>query len=290
MTGCICMKKGVVIAAAPLLVAGAWLGVARGFDLWPFAAQTVPVVAPAPVAESKPATPKGPSNHAGAPELLARTLQRLHQEALAHFHSDPRNGLYRMPLVYDKVVAEWKTPWLSPGDLEGDEPVPFRKEMEALHGGSVKDFLSAKRPAPPPSEVLGFDAKAIKAWEERTRTAKFWEVKQVDLIGLLKNDEPVVYISERLPELKETGRAPKRPLDEFEAIALTHLEKGENLFGRSRDGVIRMLGSVRAETSCLSCHEDKKAGDLLGAFSYTVREAHYAKGGLDGGKRVPVRP
>ena len=67
-------------------------------------------------------------------------------EALAHFHADPQNGMARMPPVFEKVVKEWKTPWFSPGDLDTDEPIPFAKDMDRIHGGSVKDFLSPKPP------------------------------------------------------------------------------------------------------------------------------------------------
>jgi hypothetical protein len=31
------------------------------------------------------------------------------------------------------------------------------------------------------------------------------------------------------------------------------------------------MGSLRAKDSCVSCHRDKKIGDLLGAFTYRLR-------------------
>jgi hypothetical protein len=31
------------------------------------------------------------------------------------------------------------------------------------------------------------------------------------------------------------------------------------------------MGALRGEPSCLKCHKDRRDGDLLGAFSYTLR-------------------
>src|SRR5262249_39580107 len=76
-------------------------------------------------------------------------------------------------------------------------------------------------------------------------------------------------------EMKDAKNTPTRPLDFFESAGMEALRKGENLFVRSKDNTIRMLGGVRADTECLSCHGGKKKGDLLGAFSYTLRIAEY---------------
>jgi hypothetical protein len=48
--------------------------------------------------------------------------------------------------------------------------------------------------------------------------------------------------------------------------------EGEDLFIVSKDNTIRMLGAMRATKVCQQCH-DAKVGDLLGAFSYTLRAA-----------------
>jgi len=233
-----------------------------------------PVVAdpqPAAVAHAKPA------------QVLAGALERLHHEALAHFHADPQNGMARMPPVFEKVVKEWKTPWFSPGDLDTDEPIPFAKDMDRIHGRSVKDFLSPKLPIADNSPQLIAIASAAGKFDKQK---KVWEAKSIDLIGLLKNPAPVVYVSEKIADMDDQDQPPTRLLDPFEQAGLQALAKGENLFGRSRDGVIRLLGAVRAEASCVKCHRDKKEGDLLGAFSYVVREAEYAR--VPFGKARPV--
>ena len=99
----------------------------------------------------------------------------------------------------------------------------------------------------------------------------------IDLIGLIKHATPVVYLSEKVAVMDKAEEAPTRPLAEFEFAGLQALHKGDSLFGRSRDGVIRLLGAVRAETSCVACHDGKKEGDLLGAFSYVLRAAEYER-------------
>jgi hypothetical protein len=231
---------------------------------------------PAPTPAGAPEDP-----HADAAVLLTSAASRLHQEALAHFHGDPKNGYARMPFVYEKIAMEWKTPWFSTGELDRDEPVPFAKDMERLHAAARQDFLAPPEPAAAqPDGVEGLPPVLI--WDPKKFDAnkKVWEVKNIDLIGLLKQPTPVAYVSERTTRQTGEDEPPlpvSRHIDEFELAALTALQKGEELFGRSRDGVVRLVGAVRAEESCLSCHRDKEEGDLLGAFSYVLREASYQR-------------
>ena len=59
-----------------------------------------------------------------------------------------------------------------------------------------------------------------------------------------------------------------RKLDWFEQAALAQLQAG-HAYCCHRDGeVMRGLGAIRAQASCLRCHDDAKEGDLLGAFTY----------------------
>jgi hypothetical protein len=102
---------------------------------------------------------------------------------------------------------------------------------------------------------------------------KRWQVERLELVGLLKYDEPVVYLSDYLPKMDELRDAPTRPLDAFEQEALTALRGGEDLMVRDGSDRMRMLGSLRAAKQCLRCHQVER-GDLLGAFSYRLaREA-----------------
>jgi hypothetical protein len=100
-----------------------------------------------------------------------------------------------------------------------------------------------------------------------------WQVEQLELVSLLKHDEPVAYRSNNLPKMDELRDTPTRPLDAFEQEALAALRQGEDLMLQEQPDRMRMLGSLRAAQQCLRCHRVSR-GDLLGAFSYKlVREA-----------------
>jgi hypothetical protein len=243
--------------------------------------------------EPVPTPPEIPTvRHASASQLFSSAANRLHREALAHFHADPKNGYARMPFVYEKMTKEWQTPWFSTGELDRDEPVPFAKDMERLHQATRQEFLAP--PEPTAADASDALPEAV-IWDPKKYDAskKVWEVKSIDLIGLLKDPTPVVYVSESVARQAEEDdmKTPiVRHLDELELAGLTALQKGEELFGRSRDGVIRLVGAVRAEESCLSCHRQKQEGDLLGAFSYTLREASYERQAWPGRKKGNPRP
>lgn len=233
--------------------------------------------------------------HASTTELLSATANRLHREALAHFHADPKNGYARMPFVYEKITREWQTPWFSTGELDRDEPVPFAKDMQRLHESARKDFLTPPEQLTVQANASDDALQSAVIWDPKKydATKKVWEVKSIDLIGLLKHRSPVVYVSQpaaREAEEEDRQTPVTRHIDEFELAGLTALQKGEDLFGRSRDGVIRLVGAVRAEESCLSCHRQKQEGDLLGAFSYTLREASYERQAWPGRKKGKVGP
>jgi hypothetical protein len=69
-----------------------------------------------------------------------------------------------------------------------------------------------------------------------------------------------------MDELSDAGT---RPLDDFEAASLSQLETQKDLVVESATNRIRMLGSLRAGTTCLKCHQVPR-GKLLGAFSYQL--------------------
>jgi len=65
-----------------------------------------------------------------------------------------------------------------------------------------------------------------------------------------------------------------RPLDMFEVAGAKELMEGKDVYIRSKDNVVRMLGALRATEQCLKCHHETKSGDLLGAFSYVFVDAN----------------
>ena len=70
--------------------------------------------------------------------------------------------------------------------------------------------------------------------------------------------------------MDELDQVPTRALDEFEAMGLEALRRGDALFVRdTAGGTKRMLGPLRSTKQCITCH-GCEYGDLLGAFSYTL--------------------
>jgi hypothetical protein len=104
-----------------------------------------------------------------------------------------------------------------------------------------------------------------------TRPAR-WKVGRLELVSLLKFDEPAVYVSEALPRMKDLATAKTRALTDFEREALSALEAGEDLVTAPSTNDIYLLGAVRALKQCTECHAARR-GELLGAFSYRLKRS-----------------
>jgi hypothetical protein len=99
-----------------------------------------------------------------------------------------------------------------------------------------------------------------------------WSVRQVELIGLLIHDAPVVYLNPdgKLPTMAAAREAKTRELTEFEAGGLKDLAAGKEVVAvDAATNHVRMVGAIRMAGACLKCHEGTK-GDLLGAFTYDL--------------------
>jgi hypothetical protein len=98
-----------------------------------------------------------------------------------------------------------------------------------------------------------------------------YTIEQHELVGLLKVNPPAVYV----PDWH--GATPvgfkSRELTDFEKQSVAAFKAGKDLASAAgeENGTMRCIGSLRAKASCLSCHRDKKTGDLLGAFTYKLR-------------------
>ncbi len=108
-----------------------------------------------------------------------------------------------------------------------------------------------------------------------------WQVRTLDLVGLLLNDEPRVYVSAHLPRMGALRGVPTRPLDKFEMVGLTAIKNGDDLLSVRDGDAIRMVGAIRSVKSCVTCHGGER-GDLLGAFTYVLQ--------LDEKSNVEPRP
>jgi hypothetical protein len=96
-----------------------------------------------------------------------------------------------------------------------------------------------------------------------------WHITKLLLVSILKHPPGAVYLSDNLPNMNELTDVPTRPLDEFEATALTKLQTGEELVVQGDSSQLRMLGAIRAAYQCQRCHQVDR-GTLLGAFTYRL--------------------
>jgi hypothetical protein len=93
------------------------------------------------------------------------------------------------------------------------------------------------------------------------------DIDRVELVSLLTDDEPSVYVLDEMATPPLARQAKRRPLDEFERLGLDAVRCGEELVW-TREAPTRMFGAIRAKADCLHCHANAKEGDLLGAFTY----------------------
>lgn len=106
------------------------------------------------------------------------------------------------------------------------------------------------------------EAKALKSDK--------WVISSLELVSLLKHEQPVTYVSDRLPKMDELKEAKTRPLTEFESQSLKTLVDGREVVASATPNRILMLGALRASKSCIYCHY-VESGELLGAFSYDLQ-------------------
>jgi hypothetical protein len=92
-------------------------------------------------------------------------------------------------------------------------------------------------------------------------------IDRVELVSLLTDYEPSVYVLDEMATPALARQAKRRPLDEFERLALAAVRRGEDLVW-TREAPTRMFGAIRAQKSCLECHPNAREDDLLGAFTY----------------------
>jgi hypothetical protein len=216
----------------------------------------------------------------------AYLLQRLHEEKVTLFVNSPGFGVSRtLPFIpsegritsrlrADALVPQPTSPADAPGPTDGWSPPPIALDsggLYQLHREGIVDFaypvgfgyVKDRR------HVTGLQAhrfSSVPGPEEK------WEVRRLELVGLLLHDVPVVYVSENLPRMDEVRGGPTRPLDGFEAASLEGLRRGEDIILGGTSGAFRMLGAVRSTRQCVQCHGGER-GDLLGAFSYTLRRS-----------------
>jgi hypothetical protein len=98
---------------------------------------------------------------------------------------------------------------------------------------------------------------------------RVWVVKNVQLVGLVKHPDPVVYLGSEAAMIKgKTEEKTRRP-DQFEAKALEVIRGGGELVqAEKQGGTLRAVSGIYAGRQCAKCHE--RPGEMLGAFSYLL--------------------
>ncbi|MDB5308078.1 MAG: hypothetical protein JWO38_2280 [Gemmataceae bacterium] len=217
------------------------------------------------------------SQHTGR----AYALQALHGDTVQLFVDSPGFGVSRMRMVQPTETLLTPKPREEP-PVQPASPAPPGKyqagtghlpeaEVEALvglHAGGVLDFVNPRGFGfvKDRGHVAGFQPHGFS---QVPSSSKAWAVRRVELVGLLRHPDPVVYLSARLPAMDELKAAPTRPLDEFEAVGLAAVRRGEDIYAARTGAGVRFVGAIRSVKQCVGCHGGDR-GDLLGAFSYML--------------------
>ena len=230
------------------------------------------------------------------PDLRSFNLKELHDKATDEFVKNALlNGFLRMHGVHqsDVELPEYPPVPFNDPDKSSRPYVPDRDDSVAAplatssdsslsetvlalyHDAGLTDFLAPRRMGyvQDREHVAGFLSHQFgKApqFPVKERHTDEWRVVRLELVSLLKHDTPVVYVSKNLPRMDELTNAPTRPLDEMERAALPQLRRERDVVIEHETNVIQMLGSIRANKTCLKCHSVKR-GALLGAFTYELR-------------------
>jgi hypothetical protein len=151
---------------------------------------------------------------------------------------------------------------------------------EQLHKFSRFDFLAAETLGAIQGfrQAVGFIEHGLRFHPSAgLKDPESWAIERLELVSLLRFDEPRVYVLDHLPRMDQLSDddIPTRPLDDFEKDGLEKLGSAEDVIIREQGDAVRMFGSLRAASQCLDCHSVQR-GELLGAFSYVLRAGRSA--------------
>jgi hypothetical protein len=233
---------------------------------------------PTPVEEVRTKELPTGKKHLKQDDLLLAMAMQLHGEAYHHFILQQGLGRSRMIPMISLVAREWKMPeWTSEEITKEQPPQKGAKDLSMIHRLSLNQFSAS-------------NGQASTTKQPNVVKEQPWEIHSLDLIGLVVHEVPKVYVSRKLPQMKDLKTTPIRDMDLFESEGLEELANGKELYVRSKQDVVRVLGPIRASNACLKCHGDAKNGDMLGAFSYTLRIAQLQQGNNGRGQGNPLPP
>ncbi len=150
--------------------------------------------------------------------------------------------------------------------------------MRAMHDYFVAAFIATPglgagrmaaqslRPAPEHRLRL-LDDEGVSDAEPASGRTHEWVLHQLELIGIAKHDEPVVFSRVGHGTVTESTR----PLTAFEERAIAALTRAGMTTSRQSGNELLVVGAIRAGATCLQCHAGYREGDMLGAFRYVLR-------------------
>ena len=213
----------------------------------------------------------------------AKFLKALHEKTSRFFTSSTGAGpgrsirpsvdeiLMDQVVVYDLQQGAAADFPLSPGEslvrLQPDDDLRFVHRQGLLYFLYPPGFGYMKDR----THVAGFKSHGFRL-DPKFQGEKRWRIEHVQLVGILTQEQPVVYLTDKMPSMEQVRQGKTRGLDFFEEVALPALAGGEDMYIVQKNDTIRMLGALRVTRTCQNCH-DAEIGDLLGAFSYTLRPA-----------------
>lgn len=215
-------------------------------------------------------------------------LQQLHERALVRFVNSPGFGVTRHP--FSRPIREYEPisipmpeshfrqeEYLRPGmDREWTDAHDNLDFLE-LNRSTQLDFANSFDFGYTPARRLVAGFVPHHYWPGRSysrgviyeKSKPVLPMRRLELVSLLKHEEPRVYVTDIFPRMDMLTEVPTRPLDAFEQRHLPALLDGANIRAEQSELGTRMLGSIRAVTQCIDCH-DAEPGALLGAFSYEL--------------------
>lgn len=236
---------------------------------------------------------------------VRRWLESVHQDRVDEFTAREGFGMSRMPiypsreLVAPAPLALAPVPESSSGDESSEAPLqvtlpetgsrkspgelnwPSRGLLATFHETERLDFLIANPSslAPESPSVVGLPPhrfRKVPGFEQTGANqphpeplGEKWLIRRLELVGLITHADPIVYVSENLPNMLELGAAETRALSPFERRAVDDMRRGEDLVYQATENRVRFIGSIRAARQCVDCHQTPR-GQLLGAFSYEL--------------------
>jgi hypothetical protein len=219
---------------------------------------------------------KGPTRSAGSPREPIVAVEP---------PGDVRKAERSRRAIRPAGDPERKDGWNYDGVLKGDERRQYPKPAEPMPPTYCHTIERAPKPADwfrGPYWVHdrtvdlfeGFSGFGFHrmSWFKNDRGVEVAsrDIDRVEMVSLLTDDEPSVYVLDEVATPVLARQANRRPLDEFELLGLNAVRSGEELVW-TRESPMRMFGAIRAKADCLHCHAKAKEGDLLGAFTYYLK-------------------